>query len=122
MTPFVLYLEEDSQDRDLHLTLQRAGMTTHRCASLGMNGKSDEEQLAFAATNGFVLYTAIARDFVRLHRRYMELGLSHAGIVFQPERRWSIGEQARRILRLWGALSGEDMINRVESLGQWGEP
>ena len=122
MTAFVPYLEEDSQDRDLLIALQVAGMAAHRCAELGMNGASDDEQLAFAAARGFVIYTANVRDFARLHKEYMAAGMTHMGIIFQPERRWSIGEQARRLIRLWTSLTSEEMVNRIESLGQWGEP
>lgn len=120
MSRFSLYLEEDSQDRDLEAALRRVGMYVQRCASLGMNGKSDEEQLAFAAERGLVLYTANSRDFVRLHFEYLEAGTGHACIIFQAERRWSIGEQARRITRIWESRSAEDMRNNVESVNQWG--
>ncbi len=85
-----------------------------------MNGKSDEEQLAFAAEQGLVLYTANSRDFVRLHFPYLEAGTGHAGIIFQAGRPWSIGEQARRITRIWESRSAEDMRNNVESVNQWG--
>lgn len=78
-------------------------------------------QLEFATRQGRVLYTSNARDFNVLHRAYIESGQTHAGIILRYGRRFSIGEQARRIIRIWEALSAEEMVNRVESLSHWGE-
>ena len=86
-----------------------------------MNGKTDIEQLAFASQMGYVLCTANARDFYRLHREFLAIGRSHAGIVVRTEQRFSVGEQARRIVRIWETLSAENMVNRTESLSRWGE-
>ena len=84
-----------------------------------MNGKRDADQLAFAARNGWVLYTANVKDFEVLHRGYMQSNRSHAGIIYNARQRYGIGEQARRIVRIWVALSAEEMQNRVESLSRW---
>jgi hypothetical protein len=42
-------------------------------------------------------------------------------MIIRTGRRWSAGEQAKRIIRIWNALSAEEMVNRVESLSRWGE-
>lgn len=121
MSGWALYLDEDNHDHNLAEALRRAGLETYRCGDEGMNGASDEAQLEFAALHAFVLYTSNLRDYERLHRERLAAGLSHSGIVVRPGRRWSIGEQARRIGRLWTELSAEEMVNRMESLSQWGE-
>ncbi len=82
---------------------------------------SDSGQLVFAAEKGWVLYTSNVKDFEVLHRELIESGRSHAGVLYHVRQRFSIGEQARRILRIWEALSAEEMVNRVESISQWGE-
>jgi hypothetical protein len=65
-----------------------------------------------------VIYTSNTRDFAVLHREYMQSGRSHAGIIYRTRQWYSVGEQARRILRIWAALSAEEMVNRYESISQ----
>ena len=120
MSRFVLYHDEDSQDQDLEAALVAFGLDVRRSGVEGMNGTPDEQQLEFAASNGWVLYTSNLRDFDRLHRVFMEAGLNHAGIIFHARQRFSVGEQARRIVRIWSALSAEEMVNRIESLRPMG--
>ena len=86
-----------------------------------MSGKSDDEQLEFAAAAGYVLCTGNGRDFFRRHSDYMQAGRTHGGILVRTSRRYSFEEEARRIVRIWEALSAEEMVNRTESLSQWGD-
>lgn len=86
-----------------------------------MDGQKDEAQLAFAAEVGRVIYTGNIRDFRRLNRQYQESGRSHSGIVLLAQSTMSLGEQARRLQRLWESLSAADMVNREEFLSQWGD-
>lgn len=88
-----------------------------------MNGRSDAEQLAFAIRENRVIYTSNTRDFYPLHISILREGGTHPGmLVWSRSRGYSIGEQSRRILRVWNALSADEMGGRVEFLGQWGEP
>jgi hypothetical protein len=114
-------MDEDSQPLDVAATLARAGMDVRRSGLERNDGTTDEQQLAFAASRGWVIYTSNVRDFDILHRAWLNAGRSHSGIIYRTRQRWSVGEQARRIERIWRALSAEDMVNRYESLGQWGE-
>ena len=117
----MLYLEDDSQNTALADTLARAGVSVVLCRVAGMNGANDDAQLAFASAQGYVLCTANARDFYRLHGEYLRADRPHAGIIVRTGQRFSLGEQARRIVRIWEALSAEEMVNRTESLSQWGD-
>jgi hypothetical protein len=61
------------------------------------------------------------RLFVRL------LVLTAAAGVFQvpqaqddPQQRYSVGEQMRRVLRIARQRTSDEMINRVEFLSAWG--
>ena len=121
MSQFILYQEDDTQQGALAATLQRAGMEVFRCGPEGMNGRSDPEQLEFATAKGWVIYTSNTRDFAVLHRDYLQAGRTHAGIIYRTRQRYSVGEQARRIIRIWEALSAEEMVNRYEAISQWGE-
>ena len=121
MATFVLYQDEDAQFRALAVALEAIGLEVHASGPLGMDGTSDEEQLAFSTNRGWVIYTSNTRDFDVLHRRWLNDGRSHTGIIYHTRQRYSVGEQARRIYRIWKALPAEEMVNQYESLSQWGE-
>ena len=42
-----------------------------------------------------------------------------AGIILAQQKRYSTGEQIRRLVRLIGSLTDEAMKNREEFLGRW---
>lgn len=73
-----------------------------------MLGASDEEQLAFAARTGRVLYPQDA-DFLRLHRA----GVAHAGIAYAKQGR-SVGEVVRGLLLVYDVLDVGRMAGTVE--------
>ena len=85
-----------------------------------MREASDPEQLGFAQRHDRVLYTFNVGDFCRLHASHMEQGSSHAGIVVAQQKRYSVGEQMRRLLRLIAVKSSEEMRNSIEFLSTWG--
>ena len=118
---FRLYMDEDSQSRALALTLEVMGLEVYASGPLGMDGTSDEEELRFASGRGLVIYTSNGRHFNALNRAWLARGSRHSGILVRTRQRYSIGEQARRIHRIWETLSAEEMVNRYESLSQWGD-
>lgn len=79
----------------------------------------DELHLEYASAQGRILYSYNQRDYWSLHIRLLEQGESHAGIIVAEQQRYSIGEEMRRILRLVGTLTSEDMIDRMEFLSAW---
>lgn len=85
----------------------------------GMDKVSDAEQLVYAATQGRTLFSFNTGDFMSLHVAYMTEGKHHAGIIFSQQQRYSVGEQTRRLLKLIGAKSAEDMRNCFEFLSVW---
>ena len=50
---------------------------------------------------------------------YLQENKFHQGIILTQQQKYGIGEQMRRILRLIGALSAEEMENRLEFLSVW---
>jgi predicted nuclease of predicted toxin-antitoxin system len=76
-----------------------------------LRSAADETHLAYARAQGRVMVTC-DRDFLVLASR----GQSHVGIVYYPYGRYPVGEVIRRLVRLWGEHSAEDMLNRVEFL------
>ena len=75
-----------------------------------MLGATDEQQLAFALSEGRVLFT-YDRDFLRLAAE----GRPHAGIAY-ASRRTSVGQIIRGLLLIHQVLSSEDMVGKVEYL------
>jgi hypothetical protein len=114
-----VFADEDSMDADLIVALRARGVTATTAAEAGLGGKSDEEQLSFAAGHGFVLYTSNIADFYRLHTEWMAGEREHCGIILARQQAFSVGERLRRVLHIRSALSEEQMKNRVEFLGNW---
>lgn len=59
-------------------------------------------------------------DFCRIHALWLMRHTAHAGIILSRQRQFSVGDQMRRLLKLVGTLSAEDMQNRLEFLSDWG--
>jgi hypothetical protein len=66
-----------------------------------------------------VLVTSNIDDFYDLHSKLLMQHQSHSGIVAIQQQNLSVGERMRRLVRLWSAVSAEDMVNRVEFLSHW---
>ena len=66
-----------------------------------------------------MLYSFKVADFHEIHLDWLAKGRDHAGIILAQQKRYSIGEQIRRLLRVIGALTADDMRNREEFLGRW---
>jgi hypothetical protein len=56
-----------------------------------------------------------------LHTHFIEQGLTNAGIILAVNRRWSVGEQMRRLALLIRRKPAEELKNEVEFLSTWGE-
>jgi predicted nuclease of predicted toxin-antitoxin system len=116
---FTIYFDEDSQDKELIRILRTRGLTVTCVNEHGMRNKPDEEQLAFANTNGWVIFTHDIEDYCRLNSRMMHEGKSHCGIIASVQKRHHLGERALRIVHIHSQLSAEDMKDRLEYLSNW---
>ena len=94
-------------DEDVHLPLAAAlRQRGHDAVHVGETarfGRSDNDQLEFAASEGRCLVTFNVGDIVRLHNRWLGAGHEHAGIIVSKQ--LPIGESLRRLLVL---LQNED--------------
>jgi len=115
-----IYIDEDAMDSDLVAALRSRGVTVLTALGAGLTEKPDDQQLAFAAECGCVLYTFNVSDFYRLHAEWVGAGREHAGMILAPQQRFSVGEQLRRLLHLRATTTAAAMRNRVEFLGNWG--
>ena len=115
-----LYCDEDSEQQGLVLALRKRSVDVLTALEAEMLGEPDDRQLAYAAAQGRAIYSFNVGDFCRLHSQWLSEERSHAGIVLAQQQQYSIGEQMRRLLKLVGALSAEEMRNRLTFLGSWG--
>ena len=111
-----LYFDEDSMRHALVQALRARGVDVLTALEAGMMERKDEEHLDYATAQGRVLYSFNAGDFYRLHTAFLAQGKPHPGIILAQQQRYSVGEQARRPLRLIAAKSAEEMMNQVEFL------
>ena len=117
---FSLYLDEDALDSSLLVALRAAGFDCLTTSEAGMRGRSDEEQLTFATSEGRVLFTRNGRDFRILETQWLAGGRNHAGIVVLS-RRAAVGVRLRAFQAMAERFSAEDMKNRLEFLLNYAE-
>jgi hypothetical protein len=114
-----LYLDEDAMDGDLLRGLRSRGVDVVSAAEMSMIQREDEDHLALATVEGRALYSFNACDFHEIHWRWGASGRGHAGIILAQQKRYTIGEQLRRLAHLIGSIPAEAMRNREEFLGRW---
>lgn len=102
-------------DEDVHVLVARL-LAQRNCVAVTARdadqlGKSDPEQLEYAAKRGMAIVTHNRGDFESLHRQYLASGQIHAGILIaidnQPYR------LARRILAAWDMYTADEMRNQL---------
>lgn len=72
---------------------------------------TDEEQLAFSATEGRALLTHNRADFEALHQAYMATGTHHAGILVSA--RHPPYEIVRRLLLILNQVTADEMGDQL---------
>ncbi|MFQ6054444.1 MAG: DUF5615 family PIN-like protein [Methanosarcinales archaeon] len=83
----------------------------------GLLTSPDEEQMEFAVTQRRAIVTFDIKDYPRLHAEYISSGSHHCGIIVSKQ--LVIKELLRRLHNLLQTLTAEDMLDRIEYLGQW---
>lgn len=114
-----LYLDEDVLDKDFVQALRSNNIDIVTVTDIGLDGQTDEQQLKYATSQGRVLFSSNIRDFYALHTTYVAQGIPHAGVILLHQKRYSIGEQLRRLSKLMAKRSAEDMRNQAEFLSSW---
>jgi hypothetical protein len=108
-------------DEDIHgqvaLQLRAAGFDALSTPEAGRLGRTDPDQLEWAAHVGRALVTFNVSDFARLHHDWMIQGRHHCGVIVSQQR--PLGDLLRRLLRLGRSLGAAEMIDRLEYLSNW---
>jgi len=106
-------------DGDLVRGLRSREIDVVTAADAHMIGRTDQEHLMFATERGRALYSFNVGDFHGIHRAWIVGGQSHSGIILAQQKRYTVGDQIRRLLRLIGSSTSETMKDREEFLGRW---
>jgi predicted nuclease of predicted toxin-antitoxin system len=105
-----LYTDEDMSA--LVATLLRSrGLDVTTVPEQSTLGKTDCEQLEFAASLNRCILTHNRVDFERLHLQYLEEERQHSGIIVVPQK--NAYEVAQRIGILLNALTADEIRNQL---------
>ena len=110
------YIDEDAAEKSVVDGLRRSDVDVLTFAEADRGEKTDEEQLDFASSEDRTIYSLNVAHFCRLHTEFLAVGRNQSGIVVIPRQRYSLGEKIRRLLTLVGAVTAEQMKNRLEYL------
>jgi predicted nuclease of predicted toxin-antitoxin system len=95
----------------LAAALREAGYDAVSVSEINRKGLSDEEQLAFAASEGRALLTHNVQDFGPLAELYFNRDIPHCGII--AARQFEKRELLRRTLQLLDSLTSEQMADTL---------
>ncbi|CCH99488.1 MAG: DUF5615 family PIN-like protein [Microcystis sp.] len=105
-----LYMDEDVSA--LVATLLRSrGLDVTTVPEQSTLGKTDSEQLEFAASLGRCLVTHNRVDFERLHLQFIEEGREHCGIIVVPQK--TAYEVVQRVGVLVNTLTVDSINNQL---------
>jgi hypothetical protein len=105
-----LYLDEDVSARAADMIRAR-GFSVVSTAQAGRLGGSDQNQLHFAASQGWVLVTHNRRDFELLVQEYFTTGLRHAGLIIAVRR--APRDLTLRVLTMLNRHTADEFVNQV---------
>jgi hypothetical protein len=114
-----LYIDEDSFDKSLVAAFRSKDLDVITVADANKESCSDEDQLAWSAEQGRVIYSYNRRDFCRLHGEFLSTERNHAGIIVLRQQRYSVGQQLQGILALISTQTAEDMVNQLVFLSAY---
>lgn len=77
----------------------------------GQLGRSDAEQLDYAANHGMVFLTHNRTDFETIHRQYLSGRKSHWGIIIAARRRPPL--KVANLLRLLDKLTADELRDQL---------
>ena len=91
--------------------LRRRGIDLTMPHEVGLSGADDLQHIEFARSEGRVIVTH-DRDFTRHHSQ----AVSHAGIAYCHQDKYSVGELLSVLVVLHGVLTAEEMVDTLEFL------
>ena len=95
--------------------LRRRGVDARSARDVGNLGLTDVEQLRFALTSHYLLFTHDT-DFLALAANLVAGGESHWGLVYAHQEKLGIGGCIRRLKEIVDVFEPEEMRDHVEFL------
>ena len=111
-----LYLDEDVP-LSFGEALRTRGVDALSTQKAGNKGCTDLEQLLFAVKHGRVIITHNKKDFMLLHKHYLEVKKQHHGIILTDQQ--PVGIMLKSVMKLWFTVNSKKMKNRLEFLSTW---
>ncbi len=106
-----LYFDEDVP-LGIARRLRRYGYDVISAHEVEMRGKPDNEQLLYAMAQQRAIVTHNREDFETEHRKLLEAGQKHYGVII-AKRRLLDAEVATRISTLLNAITAEEMEDQL---------
>lgn len=104
----------------LAVDLVGRGFDVLRTEQAGLDTATDEEQLAYAATERRAILTFNIGDFARLHEKWRADGRIHSGIIVSRQLgSREYGLLLRRMLQLLNRITAEEMTENFVYLEQF---
>ena len=114
-----LYLDHDVNPQ-LAIDLRVRGFDAVATREVGNQSLPDDEQLAYASSQGRTLLTHNIADYARLHKRYIDEGRVHAGILVSRQfSTRAYGELLRRTLEFLHQVTAEEIRNQLRFLEEF---
>jgi len=114
-----LYLDHHITDR-LARDLRDRGYDVLTSLDAGMERAGDVEQLEFATAQDRAIITCNIRDFMPIHKHWLESGRDHAGIIVSQQLSMrQYGLLLSRVLRLLDEITADEIRGRLIHLEQF---
>jgi predicted nuclease of predicted toxin-antitoxin system len=107
-SPIRYHLDEHVPPAIAH-GLRRRGIDVTTANDAGLAGASDPDHIAFARSEGRVIFTS-DEDYLVLH----EQGIDHAGIVSCRQGSRTLGEAIRFLVLLHACMTADEMDRSLE--------
>ena len=91
--------------------LRTRGFDVLSAREAGALGKSDDEQMLYAVSLRRAVVTHNRVDFEKQHRRFLEGGMKHYGVIIAKRRKDT--EVVTNLLALLDAVTAEEMQNQL---------
>jgi len=105
-----LYFDEDVSAGIVE-NLRTRGFDVLSARDAGALGKSDDEQMLYAVSLRRAVVTHNRVDFEKQHRRFLEGGMKHYGVIIAKRRKDA--EVVTKLLALLDAVTAEEMQNQL---------
>ena len=105
-----LYFDEDVSAGIVE-NLRTRGFDVLSARDAGALGKSDDEQMLYAISLRRAVVSHNRADFEKQHRRFLEDGMKHYGVIIAKRRKDA--EVVTKLLALLDAVTAEEMLNQL---------